>query len=166
MTKKSPIKKKKNQSEKSEQDIVQETAKELFAAIGIEGEFTIAKVDDGFEMVLETEQSGIVIGYRGEVLESLQIVLSLCCAKKLERLVRVAIEVDDYKKSRTDWLESLAQKAKEQAVEEQRGISIPSLRSWERRIVHLFLQDDADVVSESVGQGRERVLVVKPRLSS
>lgn len=149
----------------SEESIVRKTAEELFSLLGIEGKFLVSQNEDGFEMALETSQGGIVIGYRGEVLESLQLILSLCCAKKLERLVRITIEVDGYRKNRTDWLESLAQKAKEQALEEQRGVSIPNLRSWERRIVHLFLQDDNEVVSESIGQGRERVLVIKPRPS-
>lgn len=158
--KKKIVKKEKSQDEES---IVRRSAEELFSALGVEGEFSISKSEEGFDLELDTQESGIVIGYRGEILESLQLVLSLICAKKINRLLRITIEVDGYRKQRTDWLESVAAKAKEQALQEQRGVSIPNLRSWERRIVHLYLQDDSEVMSESVGQGRERVLVVKPR---
>ena len=43
-------------------------------------------------------------------------------------------------------------------------LSLPNLRSWERRVVHTFLQDDKEVTSESAGEGRERTLIIKPRV--
>ena len=55
---------------------------------------------------------------------------------------------------------------KEQVLSEQKEHVLPSLKSWERRVVHLILQNDEEVVSESIGEGKERVLVVKPRNAS
>jgi spoIIIJ-associated protein len=105
----------------------------------------------------------MIIGYHGEILESLQLILSLMIAKKLGKFIRVSIEVDGYKKNRIAYLEKLAQQTKEKTLAEGREQVLTSLKSWERRVIHLFLQNDEEVTSESSGEGRERVLVVKPK---
>lgn len=135
----------------------------VFASLEIEGTFTLEESADTLEVLMETKDTGIVIGYHGEVLESLQLLLSLAIAKKLGRFIRVSIEVDGYKKNRTEYLHSLAEQVKEKALSENREQVLSSLKSWERRIIHLFLQNDEQVTSESSGEGKERVLVVKPR---
>lgn len=143
------------------------TAKDTFAEIletlGIEGDFEISSSEEGYDITLSTEDSGIVIGHHGDTLEALQIVTALCVSKKLGEFKRVSIEVGDYKKNREDWLKNLALETKEKALREERAISLPELKSWERRIVHLALQDDKEVTSESIGEGRERVLTIKPK---
>ncbi len=115
------------------------------------------------DVVLNTKDSGVVIGYHGEVLESLQLVLSLIISKKLGHFTRVSIDVGDYKKNRTEFLKNLAFQTKEKVLEEKREFSLSDLKSWERRVVHLTLQDDEDVVTESVGEGKDRALIIKPR---
>ena len=77
--------------------------------------------------------------------------------------MRLSVEVGDYKKNRSEYLESLAQQTKEKVLEEGRPHTLSSLKSWERRVVHMILQDDQDVISESMGEGKDRVLVIKPR---
>lgn len=149
--------------------ITQETIEELLRLLGIEADFKVssgspaANKEEGVEVVLETKDSGIIIGYHGEVLEALQLIFSLCISKKVGRFVRVSLEVGDYKKNRTGYLENLALQAKEKARLEKTDVSLQGLKSWERRIVHVLLQDDEDVVSESVGEGKDRTLVIKPR---
>ena len=105
----------------------------------------------------------MIIGYHGEVLESLQLILSLSVAKKLGRFVRVSIEVDGYKKNRTEYLHNLAEQVKERVLADNQEQVLSSLKSWERRVIHLYLQNDEQVTSESTGEGKDRVLVVKPR---
>jgi spoIIIJ-associated protein len=136
---------------------------QLFSLLEISGTFSLAQNGDVLEVGMDTEDSGMVIGYHGEGLESLQLVLSLIIAKKLGHFIRVSIEVDGYKKNRTEYLEKLAEQMKERALSENREQVIESLKSWERRIIHVMLQDDPDVVSESAGSGRDRVLIIKPK---
>jgi spoIIIJ-associated protein len=112
---------------------------------------------------LETEDTGIIIGYHGETLEALQLVLSLLIAKERGEFKRVSLEVGDYKKNRSEWLERLAVDAKERALSENKEVYLSELKSWERRVIHLLLQDDKEVVSESTGEGKDRVLVIKPK---
>jgi spoIIIJ-associated protein len=142
---------------------VEQLIEKLFSLLEIEGTFTLEEQEDILEVLMETKDTGIVIGYHGEVLESLQLVLSLAIAKKLGRFVRVSIEVDGYKKNRTEYLHNLAMQVKEKALSENKEQVLSSLKSWERRIIHLYLQSDEQVTSESEGEGKDRVLVIKPR---
>jgi len=149
--------------DKKEKKIIDKTVSELLETLEIDGSFEIAEDDEGVSLTLDTKDSGLVIGYHGDTLESLQLITSLCIAKRLGRFVRVSIEVGDYKKNRIEWLKSLALTTKEKAVNENQGIPLPELKSWERRIIHLLLQNDEEVTSESQGEGRERVLVISPK---
>ncbi len=142
---------------------IEEVATELFKLLEIDGTFEITETDDVYEVVLDTNDTGIVIGYHGDTLDSLQFILSLAVSKKLGEFKTVTLEVGDYKKSRGEWLENLARDTKERVLAEQKEIYLSDLKPWERRIVHLIFQDDQEVVSESVGEGKERVLVIKPK---
>lgn len=144
--------------------IIEKEADALFKHLGIDAKFEVASQESIVEILLDSPDNGIIIGYHGEILEALQLILSLIVSKKIGRFVRVSVEVGDYKKNRTAYLERLAEQVKERALSEGKEQTIPSLKSWERRIVHVFLQDDEEVVSESAGEGRDRVLVVKPKV--
>jgi spoIIIJ-associated protein len=137
--------------------------KSFFASLEIDASFTVLEDEETIGVTLETEDTGIIIGYHGETLEALQLVLSLLIAKKRGEFKRVSLEVGDYKKNRSEWLERLASDAKERAISENKEVYLSDLKSWERRVVHLLLQDDKEVVSESTGEGKDRVLVIKPK---
>jgi len=147
----------------AERKDVEQLIEKLFSLLEIEGTFTLEEQDDTLDVMMETKDTGIVIGYHGEVLESLQLILSLAIAKKIGRFVRVSVEVDGYKKNRTEYLHNLAMQVKEKALAENKEQVLSSLKSWERRIIHLYLQNDEQVTSESSGEGKDRVLVIKPR---
>ena len=149
--------------DKKEKKLIDSTVSKLLDLLGIEGTFEIKDAEEGIDIVLDTKDSGLVIGYHGDTLESLQLIISLCIAKRLDKFVRVSIEVGDYKKNRTEWLRNLALTTKERVVSEKKEIALPELKSWERRIVHILLKDDREVVSQSQGEGRDRILVVSPK---
>lgn len=149
--------------DKEQEKTVKEITRQLLDLLGVDGEVDYTINKETVDMVFDTKDSGVVIGYHGETLEALQLILSLCISKKIDNFVRVSIEVGDYKKNRTGWLETLAIQAKERALQEGTEVPLANLKSWERRIVHLLLQDDPEVSSESVGQGRDRTLIIKPR---
>lgn len=153
--------------DKKEIKIIKEITEKLLKLLDVDGDFEILEVKDketeGIEIVLNTKDTGVVIGYHGDTLEGLQLVLSLCVARNLGRFVRISIDAGDYKKNREDWLKTLALETKERVMSEGKEIIIPELKSWERRVVHLLLESDKEVMSESQGEGRDRVLVVSPR---
>lgn len=146
-----------------EKTIIDKTIKKLLDLLGLEDSFEASLQEETIEITLNTQDVGIVVGYHGEVLDALQLIFSLCLSKKLGRFIHASIEVGDYKKKRTDYLKNLALQTKERVLQEGREFSISSLKPWERRVVHLFLQDDKEVASESVGEGKDRTLIIKPR---
>lgn len=141
----------------------EKTVKDFFASLGLDTKFQMSEDEEMISIALETEDTGIVIGYHGETLEALQLVLSLILAKQTGVFKRVSLEAGDYKKNREEWLEKLALDTKEKALSQNKEIYLSDLKSWERRIIHVLLQDDKEVVSESSGEGRDRVLVIKPK---
>lgn len=146
-----------------EQKTIEKVVEKLFSQLEIDGTFTLEVKENILDVAVETKDTGIIIGYHGEILESLQLVISLVIAKELGRFVRISVEVDGYKKNRTDYLEKLAMQVKERALSENKEQTLVSLKPWERRAVHLFLQDDEEVTTESSGEGRDRVLIIRPR---
>ncbi|KKP94941.1 MAG: Single-stranded nucleic acid binding R3H domain protein [Candidatus Levybacteria bacterium GW2011_GWA2_36_13] len=144
-------------------NLAQKTIEEFLSVIGIKDPFELSESEEGFDVVLDTQESGIIIGRHGDNLEAIQLVLSLILTKKLGEFKRVSFEVGDYKKNRSDFLSNLAEETKERVISEGKEVIIPNLKSWERRLVHLALQDDNKVVSESAGEGKDRVLIVRPK---
>lgn len=160
----------KKSTKNQQQKIIKDTIENLLKVLEVEGGFDFKFIqsevegkEEEVDVVLNTQDSGVVIGYHGEILESLQLILSLIISKKLGHFTRVSIDVGDYKKNRTEFLKNLAFQTKEKVIEEKREFSLSDLKSWERRIVHLTLQDDEDVMTESVGEGKDRALIIKPR---
>lgn len=153
--------------DKKEIKTIKEITEKLLQFLDVDGDFEILETkkanEESVEVVLNTKDTGVVIGYHGDTLEGLQLVLSLCVARALGRFVRISIDVGDYKKNRTEWLKTLALETKERVLADGKEIVIPELKSWERRVVHLLLQEDSEVVSASQGEGRDRVLVVSPK---
>jgi spoIIIJ-associated protein len=154
--------------DKKEIKKIKEITEKLLKLLDVDGGFELIESKSGdaenVEVVLNTKDTGVVIGYHGDTLEGLQLVLSLCVARNLGRFVRISIDVGDYKKNRTEFLKALAEETKSRVLAEGREIAVPELKSWERRIVHLLLEKDGEVMSESQGEGRDRVLVVSPKV--
>lgn len=150
-------------NEKELQKIAEETVDEFVKTLGIGGETDVSFSDEGINVVFSTEDTGVIIGYHGEVLEALQLLLSIAITKKAGQFVRVSVDAGEYKKNRIIWLEQLATQTREKALEQQREIELSNLKPWERRVIHLFLKEDKEVVCESFGEGKDRVLVVQPK---
>lgn len=147
------------ESKKTTEQII----KDLFDAVGVTDTFEVSESEESIDVVINSEDPGLIIGHHGDTLDALQLVISLMVAKNNGEYKRVSVEVGDYKKNRSDYLENLAAQTKDRALSENREIFLPNLKPWERRVVHMHLQEDADVISESVGEGKERTLVVRPR---
>lgn len=136
--------------------------KEYFDLLGITEDFEVQETDESVDVIISSDDPGMIIGHHGDTLDALQLTLALVLAKESGEFKRVSLEVGDYKKNRSDYLKNLAEQTKQRVLTEGREIYLPSLKPWERREVHMFLADDKEVLTESVGEGKERTLVVKP----
>lgn len=148
---------------KKDIQVIKETTTQLLQVLGISPDFDVVESGEGVEIVLQTEENGMLIGYHGETLEALQLVISLAVAKALGNYVRVSLEVGEYKKNRMEYLENLVRETKERVLADGNAVSLPNLKSWERRYVHMLLQEDTEVMTESTGEGRDRVLTIYPK---
>ena len=110
---------------------------------------------------LHGEKLGKLIGFHGDNLQSLQILLSGLKTRG-EGALRLFLDVDGYKASRNQTIVDLANKTAEQAIKIERNIHLDPMNAYERRIVHTTLQDREDVTTESTGEGEKRHVVVKP----
>ena len=110
---------------------------------------------------IKGEKLGKLIGYHGENIQALQLLLSGIKLRN-EGPVRLYLDVAGYKASKNQSLEELANKVADQAVKIERNIHLDPMSAYDRRIIHTTLQEREDVTTESTGEGEKRHVVVKP----
>ncbi len=142
---------------------ISQTIKKILELLEIKAEVKIEEKEEVFNVNLQTENPGILIGYHGETLFSLQLILGMIIYRKLGRWVRVVIDVGDYRAHRREVLERMALSAAQKVKFSQEEYIFPPMSSAERRIIHLALANNPDVTTESRDEGFERRVVVKPR---
>ena len=145
---------------------IESVARDILDRIEVGYQVSVAAKDDVYTVNIATEESGILIGHHGKTLESLQILIGIITAKKLGSWVRVVVEVGDYRKRREEQLLQMAQDLAAKVAETGEPLSLPDLSPFERRVVHLSLSEHPAVTTESVGEGRLRTLMVKPKTAA
>jgi spoIIIJ-associated protein len=154
----------KKKSVDSKEEIVKQLAEELLAGLQIPATVTVSPgEEDTLSVNITTEESGLLIGYHGETLSSFQLILGLMVYKKLGQWVKVVVEIGDYRAKRAEQLTAMAQAYANQALSTGQPVYLPPLPPSERRVVHLALQENPQVETESVGDGNSRRVVVKPK---
>lgn len=148
---------------KKTKEVIQKTAGELLGFLEIEKPtVSLEKDEDGvFHLAIETKDSGILIGYHGENIYALQLILSLVVYKKLGSWQRIVVDIGDWRQKREEQLKRIALSAAQRVKFSQGPVVMPYLNAAERRIVHLALADNPDVQTRSEGEGRERKLIVE-----
>ena len=109
------------------------------------------------------DDSGLLIGRRGQSLQSLQFIVNLIVRKEFGESVRVVLDVERYRQRREASLRDMANKVAERVTQTGRGITLEPMSAADRRIVHLSLADRDDVSTESVGFGEERKVSIFPK---
>ena len=138
-------------------------AQEFLDKVGISASVTFIQEPEILKFQIETSDQGIVIGYHGETLAAIQLLLSLMIENQTGVWQQVSVNVGDYRQRREETLRSLALTTAQRVKFSGQPWPLPPLSASERRIVHLALADDPDVVTESEGDGPSRRVVVKPR---
>lgn len=146
-------------------DTVQHIAEDLLGRLGITGTVSV-DVDEteAYRVHIETEETGLLIGFHGKTLESFQIILGIIVSKELNAWVKVYVNVGDYREKREEALMLMAQHAAERAMVMNRPVELANLSASERRVIHLTLSGDERVETESIGEGSRRTLLVKPKV--
>ncbi|MCL4199908.1 KH domain-containing protein [Patescibacteria group bacterium] len=143
---------------------VQQIVEDLLGKLEIAGTVTVTTDETGaFRVGIETEETGLLIGHHGKTLESLQLILGIMVSKSLGRWVKAYVNVGDYREKREETLMHMAQRAADRALALGRPVELSRLTPAERRIIHLTLSGDDRIETESMGEGDDRILLVKPK---
>lgn len=143
---------------------VKKLVSELLDLIGLKSEMEIEEKEAGVLINLKPENPAILIGYHGEALSSLQLILNLMVYRNLGEWLRITVNVGDYRERRQKTLEQMAGAASQRVKFSKTEFELPPMSAGERRVIHLFLANDPEVATESKGEGRERRVVVKPKV--
>lgn len=145
--------------------MVKEIVENLLSSLGFlaklevqprEGDSLLVTIDAG-------PDNPLLIGFHGETLSSLQTVVNLILFRKMQSPTpRVTLDIGSYRLEREEKIKQLAVGAADRARFLARSVELSPMRADERRLVHLFVSQLPGVSSESVGEGRERRVIVKP----
>lgn len=130
--------------------------------MGIEANIE-SKLEDNFLKIdLSGPKMGLVIGYRGETLDSIQYLTSLVVNKKSnDEYIRVILDIEGYRKKREETLKRLAKKTANKVIKYKREVKLEPMNPYERRIIHSKLQLNEDVKTYSEGEEPYRRVVIE-----
>ena len=129
------------------------------------GEIEVSEFEgDEGELILDLdgEDLSVLIVHHGSTIQSFQQMVSLITSIKLGYKYPVTIDVHGYKSRQKNKLEDLAYKMANKALNQNRKVNLRPMSPYDRRIIHMVLSDEQDVETYSVGEGKDRHVVIKP----
>ena len=118
------------------------------------------ELENYMEIDLSGDDMGVLIGKRGQTLDSLQYLVSLVVNKNVENYIRVKVDTENYRQRRKETLENLAKNISYKVKRTKRPVSLEPMNPYERRIIHSALQNDKYVTTHSEGDEPYRHVVV------
>ena len=134
----------------------------MFAAMNMEVKSTIDYNEESRTMNIDFsgEEMGILIGKRGQTLDSLQYLVSLVVNKESDSYIKVKVDTEDYRERRKATLENLAKNLSYKVKRTRRPVTLEPMNPYERRIIHSALQNDRYVATHSEGDEPYRKVVI------
>ena len=144
------------------EDDTREFLNKVFAAMDLQVEIIIDRPEDGnvVNVELKGDDMGVLIGKRGQTLDSLQYLTNLAVNKHAENFVKVKIDTEDYRKRRRETLENLARNIAYKVKRTKHPVSLEPMNPFERRVIHSTLLNDKFVTTHSEGEEPYRHVVV------
>ena len=148
-----------NNSGKNPADEAKKFLEDIFAAMKLDVTITARQEEDTVKVELVGDNMGIVIGKRGDTLDSLQYLTSLVVNRISEDYIKVSIDTENYREKRSDALLALSNRLAEKVEKTGRKCTLEPMNPYERRIIHANLQDNETVTTYSIGQEPYRKVV-------
>lgn len=145
------------------QDIAKDFLTDVFAKMGMDVTVDI-KMDDHNNMGIDLSgpSMGVLIGKRGQTLDSLQYLVSLVVNKESESYVRIKLDTENYRVRRKETLETLAKNLANKVKATSKKFTLEPMNPYERRIIHSTLQNNKAVETHSEGEEPYRKVVITP----
>lgn len=146
----------------SVEDTARDFLKDVFAAMGMTVVINVKydETENAMDIDLNGDDMGVLIGKRGQTLDSLQYLVSLIVNKDAENYIRVKVDTENYRQRRKETLENLAKNISYKVKRTKRPVSLEPMNPYERRIIHSALQNDKYVTTHSEGEEPFRHVVV------
>ena len=137
---------------------------DVLKAMGMEAVEVESKIDEdgALSMELKGDNMGILIGKRGQTLDSLQYLTNRVANKSQDGYVRVKLDTEDYRRRRKQTLENLAKNIAYKVKRSRKAVALEPMNPYERRIIHSALQGDERVSTHSEGEEPYRRVVITP----
>ncbi len=148
-------------------DIMEQTAAFLAKVIsnmGVEAKIESKREDRDLYFTLSGEKIAILIGKRGQTLNSLQYLTNLAANRFSDRFVRVVLDAENYRERREDTLKKLADRLADKAMVTKKEVQLEPMPSLERKVIHLYLKDKKGISTHSDGNDPHRRVVIVPRI--
>ncbi|MFZ5987480.1 MAG: RNA-binding cell elongation regulator Jag/EloR [Bacillota bacterium] len=133
---------------------------DLFSKMKVEADVLVEESDDSVLLKIQGDDIGIVIGRRGETLDSLQYLTSLVINKSKEDYKRVVIDIENYRQKREETLVKLANRLADRVIKYKKNITLEPMNPYERRVIHSSLQNHKYVETYSVGEEPNRKVII------
>jgi len=111
---------------------------------------------------LKTDESKFLIGQFGVNLQALQHLLRVIIRKRTGEKINFLIDVNSYRSEKNESILRIAREAAQEAIQERKEIVLKPMSPYERRLIHLELSKDKDIKTESIGEGENRKVIIKP----
>lgn len=147
-------------------EISQEFLRDIFEKMKIAANFNIqSKKNNLYINIVDIngDDKGIVIGKRGNTLDSIQYLLSLAVNKKTEKYIRIYLNIGNYREKREDTLKSLARNMADKSKATGRPVKLEPMNPYERRLIHSALQKRKDIKTYSEGKDPYRRIVIESK---
>jgi len=125
-----------------------------------------SSTENVFEIKIKTDEPQILIGRDGETLLEIQNILKKILRKKIKEQIFISVDINEYKEKKLIYLKELAKEIADEVALAKKEKILSPMKSYERRMIHLEISKREDVKSESIGEGPERRVVIKPSSSS
>ena len=133
---------------------------EFLKSIGDNITYKTQKDEYGLKIEINGSEAGILIGYRGETLYSLQNIISIIANKQVGEKVRVLIDIEGYREKREATLKNLAERLAKTVEKTKKSVTLEPMQAYERKIIHSVLQENPRVKTESIGEEPRRRIVI------
>ncbi len=148
------------------EDYIREFLEKVFDAMDMKVKIIIAASEEEenvFDVELKGDDMGVLIGKRGQTLDSLQYLTNLAINKNLDTYIKVKFDTEDYRKRRQETLENLAKNIAYKVKKTRKPVALEPMNPFERRVIHSALQNDRYVTTHSEGENPYRHVVVTPK---
>ena len=131
--------------------------------MGLDATVEITSQDkEGACIAIKGDHLGILIGRRGDVLDSLQYLATLAANIEKSGFYRVTVDVQGYREKRAETLRGVARRMSEKVLKYKRSFALEPMNAYERRIIHAECQNIDGVTTRSIGEGADRKIVISP----